>query len=219
MTFDKWHNPLAYYTQLNATPTPTNKDGKEVWRNGEIKWGSDNGKMAITKGESFDAAAYLGKEPSSVTVDGVSVRYEIVDDQLIIFKDNPDYYYYPQNAQQGTVNYYVGLTAQATTTVYGAYMLGRTASKIPGVNKLFDKAGKTFNSSRAGTVIASVGGYALQEKIPYWGYITGTPVPTSGTKEVLLYLSKDPDDWRDSKPLLFTLKPDGSHSISKRKDE
>lgn len=56
---------------------------------------------------------------------------------------------------------------------------------------LFEKGNTTFNSTRVGVVVALVEGIRTREDSVMW--ITGT-VPSSGTKEVLLYLSKDPDD-------------------------
>ncbi|MEC2074307.1 LXG domain-containing protein [Alkalihalophilus marmarensis] len=214
VNFDKWHNPLAYYTQLNAALTPTNKDGKEEWRNGEIKWESGNGKMAITKGESFDAAAYLGREPNMIRAGDIEVRYDIVDGKFIIFKDNPNYWYFTQNAQQGTVNYYTGLAAQKTADFYGAWLLGKTASKIPKAGGIVTKIDEKYNPVPVGTAGAAFSAYVLQEKIPLWGEIIGTPVPAAGTKEVLVYLSEDEEDWTESVKLLFKLSPDGTISVT-----
>ncbi|WP_368502797.1 T7SS effector LXG polymorphic toxin (plasmid) [Alkalihalophilus sp. As8PL] len=211
VAFEKWHNPLAYYTQLNATLAPTNKDGKEEWSNGTIEWESDNGKMAITKGESFDAAAYLGKEPSSVTVDGVSIRYEVVDDQLIIFKDNPDYWYYTQNAQQGKVNYIAGQLTHRSAEFAGMFALGYYANRVPRLGGLVKRIDNKYPYP-VGSIGAGFLGYEAQKKVRYWGEIVGTPVPEAGTKEVLVYLSKDRDEWENSPRVLFTLKPDGNVS-------
>ncbi|MCM3490605.1 hypothetical protein M3689_14920 [Alkalihalophilus marmarensis] len=96
-------------------------------------------------------------------------------------------------------------------------MLGKGAAKTPGMNKILDKVDKTFSSSKARTIATGVGAYSIQEKIPYRGPSQALHYQLVA-KEVPLYLSKDTDNWKDSKTLLFTVKPDGSHSINERKE-
>src|SRR5699024_12654589 len=53
----------------------------------------------------------------------------------IIFKDDPDLYYYTQGAEQGKFNYYLG----GATKLYAANYTKDKFKKIPGMKKILDK--------------------------------------------------------------------------------
>ncbi|WP_053431720.1 ribonuclease YeeF family protein [Halalkalibacterium halodurans] len=212
--YDGWVSPRAHVNQLTFAEKPKDMFG------GEIIWEKDNGKLQITKGTEIDYKA-LGIVPDRAKInDDIIVHFDIIDDRLVIFKDDPNFYYYTQNAEMGGFHYYAAGTAQGLTRGYGAWLLGRSVAAIPTVGPI---AQNIFNNASDPSTLVAVGTaagtFAFADKVPAFGHILGTPVPKSGTKEVLVYLSEDKDDWKEAHKVLIKVDPTGDVSYKAGNDE
>ncbi|MFS0576299.1 LXG domain-containing protein [Sporosarcina sp. 179-K 3D1 HS] len=171
---------------------------------GNIKWQSDNGKHVISTGVPVNYNA-LGVETDSIDLFGYEVRYTVQDGQFILFKDNPQLHYYTQGAEQGKFNYYAGKTTQAVANLYGTLGMMKVLGKVPGVNMAADLINK--KAPTAGSIGKGVASYEIQSRVPIWGEIIGTSVPAVGSKEIILYISEDGEEW--PRRVRFVVSPEG----------
>ncbi|WZX99610.1 T7SS effector LXG polymorphic toxin [Bacillus sp. FSL W7-1360] len=185
---------------MSNTGTGAIGEGKVIY-----KWEGHGDKMTA-RGAPVDYEA-LGIRPSVEPVGDYDIRFTVVDGQFILFRDDPDLVYYTQGARTGTWG--ISTTAAKLTKkaayAYGLYATGAVANRIPGLGKVNGKANEILSED-----VANFGrGFLVDEvqnHVPVWKEIVGTPVPKSGTEQVLVYISSDDGKTWDEK-ILFTLEP------------
>ncbi|MGY0691365.1 ribonuclease YeeF family protein [Virgibacillus sp. FSP13] len=171
--------------------------------------GNSNGQHEITKGVEADLDS-LGITYNTVRFDKneIEINYAVEDGKFIIFKDNPDLYYYTQSAEHGKFNYYVAGATKAYGQVYSAYILKKGSDKIPGFNKITSMLDpKLLDFGKYG------GSWMIKDNIPYVKDILGAEIPKAGSKEVILYISKDGENW--DKGVRFVVKKGEDPDTSK----
>jgi hypothetical protein len=162
---------------------------------GEVVFeGKENGQHEITRGVDANI------EDLDITYDTIrfednelEIKYTVEDGKFIIFKDDPDLYYYTQSAEQGKFNYYTG----GATKAYAAYLTKRgldkiQVEKVPHLNKILEKVPNP--AKHTGTYF---GGWWINDNVPIVRDVIGTEIPSVGDKEVILYVSKDGENWDD----------------------
>ncbi|QTD39743.1 ribonuclease YeeF family protein [Sporosarcina sp. Te-1] len=182
---------------------------------GNIIWKREHGNHVVSKGAPINYDS-LGVRPDKLDLYGHDVNYMVKDGKLIIFKDNPDLQYYTQGAEMGRFNYYSAKSAEAVANFYGTAGIFKVLGKIPGSTKAVDLFNKKMPLPHAGTIGKGVASYEIQKKVPVWGEIIGTTVPSIGTKEVILYLSEDEGkNWPHR--VRFVITPNGEVTTKKFK--
>jgi hypothetical protein len=161
-------------------------------------------------GCGLDAAKF---STNMTYIDDVPIEYTIRDGHLVVF-ERPGLYYYKQNATQTWLNEYFGKVASFGAEGVGTYASYKVVSKVPYIARLLDKYGKELPYNFGDWTIAA-GTYMAQQNIPLWGKIIATPVPSAGTKEVLVYVSKTGKDNTWYYRIRFTVNTDGSLTITK----
>ena len=157
-----------------------------------------NGQYVITKGVDIDIEN-LGIDYRKIPFDGHDIHYTIEDDKFIIFKDDPDLYYYTQSAEQGKFNYYTAGLTNVYAQIFSAVYLKKGFDKVPGLDKLINKIDpKLIDFGKYG------GSWWLKDHIPYVNDILGAEIPQVGDKEVILYISEDGEHW--NKGVRFVVK-------------
>ncbi|WP_062048659.1 ribonuclease YeeF family protein [Bacillus sp. JCM 19034] len=165
------------------------------------KWDGPGDKIQA-RGVPIDYKA-LGIEDyvETVKVNGYDVHYALIDGQFILLRDNPDLEYYTQGAKTGKLEAEIAGMASFTSYAVGAYSTSSVANKIPGIKGIADK--HPIKSQYGGAFALQ----RVQNSIPIWKEIVGTPVPKAGTEQVLVYISDDGENW-DGK-VMFTIEPNG----------
>ncbi|MBX0320344.1 T7SS effector LXG polymorphic toxin, partial [Shouchella clausii] len=174
------------------------------------EWDKPQGDHIQARGVPVDYEA-LGIVPETVVVDGYAINYTVQDGQFILFRDNPDLEYYTQSAKRGKIETEVAKLTQLAADGVGTFFIYRTfdlVKKIPFVNDMWDKVIEKIPESAAkGAQV--YGSFKIQESVPYWSEIVGTPVPDAGTEEVLVYISDSGgEEWNGR--VLLTIHPDGN---------
>lgn len=161
-------------------------------------------------GYSYSSPAQL--QTNMVNVSGVPIEYVVRNGQFVVF-ERPDLYYYQQNASVTWFDEVTGKVAQLGVEGLGTYASYKVVANFPYIARLLDQWGGprpyTFGDF---TLLAS--SYMVQTQIPLWGRIVATPVPATGTKQVLVYVSKTGNDYTWNYRASFTLSPDGSITYS-----
>jgi hypothetical protein len=150
---------------------------------------------------------------STIDLYGVPLEYGIVKGNLVIMR-RPGLYYYKQNATTSYVNMVSASIVSKMATGYSSYIAGKGVAKVPYMAKLFNSLNqpKPFNY---GDYARTAAGWQVEQNLPIWGRIVSAPVPSSGTKEVLVYVSKTGKDYSWDRRILFTIKPDKTISYKK----
>lgn len=192
-----------------------------------IEWVDDN--KAYFDGQEIDFDA-LGIEPVPVEFEGedLTLYYKVVDGNFIFFPNDPDTQYYSEQATQGHFNWGLGKVTKGYAHAYTALLLeragvgalrntgaaGRAAEEFlrknaPWMEKTLDSNG----GPSVNTGLGAIGFATLDEHVPIYKDIIGTPVPSAGTETVIIYLSdEDGDGW--DRRVKFTIKPDGNVDTS-----
>ncbi|GAB3805828.1 ribonuclease YeeF family protein [Virgibacillus kimchii] len=157
---------------------------------GEVVFeGRENGQHTITKGVDVDIEN-LGIDYRKLPFDDHDIHYTIEDGKFIIFKDNPDLYYYTQSAKQGKFNYYTAGVTNSYAKVFSTVYLKKGLDKVPGLDKVISKIDpKLVEFGKYG------GSWWLKDQVPYMKDILGAEIPQVGDKEVILYISEDGEIW------------------------
>lgn len=172
-----------------------------------IRWKGRGDKMTA-RGKAIDYEA-LGIKPSTIVINGYEVHYTIQDGHFVLFRDNPKLQYYTQGATRGMIETKIADVAKYATDFLVPYKLGSLIKGVPGLKWLDQKDGEVGKN-----LVKGYPAYLAQnEIIPLWKEIVGTPVPKSGTKEFLLYLSDD-DGKKWGRRVIFTITPDGNVSYN-----
>lgn len=186
---------------------------------GIVKWEKNN--MEVSQGKSVDYKT-LGIQPSSIELNGHQINYTIEDGDFMIFKDNPNLHYYTQDAEQGKINFRIAEGTKFATNVTASLTLARVGlfagEKVKSVKKALNKLDNT-NAPYIKQFSSFAGSYYIQSNIPYWKEIVGAPIPTAGTKEIILYISDDEGENWDGR-VRFVISPDGevSYKIFKERE-
>ncbi len=178
-----------------------------------------DGDHQVARGEEMDLAAieeYLGVPIETFNLRGIPLHYAVVDGNLVIFRDNPDLWYYTQNTEYKALFELMGIAGKTTATSMGDYLLAKGANRIPGVSTINGKIDQLPEiPGSGGTKVGDIGkeqlSEAIQKKIPFWGEIISAPVPKAGTKQVFVYVDDNGDEY--NRRVAFTLTPDGVLSI------
>ncbi len=192
----------TYLQQTKGSLSKTSSTGSIGEGKITYKWDGLGDKMQA-RGVPMDYKA-LGIEDhvETVKVNGYDVNYAVIDGQFILLRDNPNLEYYTQGAKTGKLEAEVAELASFTSYAVGAYATSRVAMKIPGVRGIADK--HPIKSEYGGAFALQ----RVQNSIPIWKEIVGTPVPEAGTEQVLLYISDDDGENWDGK-VMFTIEPNG----------
>jgi hypothetical protein len=179
----------------------------------------NRGPHRVERGKPIDLAAIDALEGVSVetfNLRGVPLHYSVIDGKLIIYRDNPNLWYSTQNATYTAMSEIFGTVTKSGATAMGDYYLGKGAARLPGAGKInteLDKLPEIPGSG--GTKVGDIGKEQLSEtiqgKIPLWGEIISADVPKAGTKEVIVYLDDNGDQY--NRRVKFTLGNDGVLSI------
>lgn len=186
---------------------------------GIVKWEKNN--MEVSQGKSVDYEA-LGIQPSSIELNGHQINYTIHNEDFIVFKDNPKLHYYTQDAEQGKINFRMAEGTKFAANVTASLSLSRVGlfagEKVKSVKKALNKLDNT-NVPYIKQFSSFAGSYYIQSNIPYWKEIVGAPIPTAGTKEIILYISDDEGENWDGR-VRFVISPDGevSYKIFKERE-
>src|SRR5690625_4791785 len=73
-----------------------------------VEWQNTNGATQVARGVAIQYDT-LGITPVRVHVNGIDLHFALLDENLLVFRDNPSLWYYIQDAQQGRFNYYSAL--------------------------------------------------------------------------------------------------------------
>ncbi|QOS98088.1 hypothetical protein JNUCC42_16355 [Brevibacterium sp. JNUCC-42] len=124
---------------------------------------------------------------------GIPLEYTIKYGEFSIFK-RPGVYYYQQNATTTWFDMASGEVAKMGANALGTYVTYKLIDKIPYVARLLDKYGKEkpYNwqdYAKSGAAVSA------QYNLPLWGSIVSASVPKRGTQTILVYLSKDDENW------------------------
>lgn len=171
-----------------------------------VRWSNRGGDTQTARGQTVNYDA-LGISPNMIDVYGAHLHYAVVDGSFIVFLDDPSLWYYTQNTKQGQMNFYIASITQRTAQFFAAYMLSGVVTRIPGVKHIVGVINRR-TSKDGGRVVAGGGLIFAQEGVPLWSDIVGAPVPTSGTNQVLVWLSADRENW--DRRVRFDVHPDGA---------
>lgn len=145
-----------------------------------------------------------------VDVKGVPLEYSIVNGELVIYKRD-GYHYYVQSANHGWFNAVTGNITRSAANIVGTYLTYKAVSTVPYLKKVFDaESNQPFRIYQSLTAASS---YMVQERIPVWGSIVSTPVPSAGTKETVIYISETGRDYTWHHRIRFVISPNGSLEI------
>jgi len=173
--------------------------------NEAVHWEHGAGSTQTVIGNTVDYDA-IGIRPSRIDVFGYYLHYAVVDGTFIVFRDNPRLWYFTQNTRQGTFNYWSSLFAKNAAKAYSSYVSSKFVLQMPGIKH----AAEHIRQRTGGEALypAFGGVLSLQEHIPVWNQIVGTPIPQTGTVIVLVYLSEDGRSW--PRRARMEVSPDGT---------
>jgi hypothetical protein len=143
----------------------------------------------------------------------IPLEYGFANGQFVIMR-RPGVYYYKQNA---TTTYFNEITADITqkiSTGFSSFILYKGIDKIPYMARLYNYLNQPAPYNWGDyTKLASA--WQLEKRLPIWGRIMSAPVPSSGTKQVIVYISKTGKDYTWHRRVSFTISPDKSITIKK----
>ncbi|TCP23728.1 putative toxin of predicted polymorphic toxin system [Scopulibacillus darangshiensis] len=172
----------------------------------------DDGTHQQIKGRPVDLDTFqkaIGAPIQTINLRGVKLNYVLTKDgKLVILTDNPDKWYYIQNAEYGHFEEIMGTFGKTTAEATGDYLMGKGVGKIPKASKIGDR----LSGTKTGDIIKDQASNEIQKKIPVWGKIISAEVPKAGTKDVIVYVSSKGENW--NRHVRFTLDPDGVLSIN-----
>ncbi|MFD1414131.1 hypothetical protein [Oceanobacillus jeddahense] len=167
---------------------------------GDIVWKKGDKEISQGKEVNLEDLKKLG-DLKSDTINGHEVNYMVKDGELIIFKDNPNLTYFTEKGKQGNFNYWTGFPTFLYANFKGTQGLKKAGDY--GVEKINKALNWTPNFQNKGTEVGGFfkygAGYMTQHGIPLWSEIIGTPVPKTGSSEVILYISEDDGETWDGK--------------------
>jgi hypothetical protein len=176
------------------------------------------GPHRVERGKVIDLAALDAMDGISIetyNLKDVPLHYAIINDKLVIFRDNPNLWYSTQNAEFTYLQEIMGTTTKNFALMTGDRVLGKLGSKLPGssavTGKIEGSAEIPFTGKKSGEIIKEEISENIQKKIPLWGEIISADVPKAGTKQVIVYLSGDGDQF--DRRVSLTLGKDGVLSI------
>lgn len=165
---------------------------QERFAHGSVQWDETRRNTQTVQGQRVDYDA-LGIRPNSLDVQGAYLRYAVVEDTFMIFRDDPTLWYYTQDARQGSFSFLSAAATRYTMRLATSLYAARRLTRIPGLNKVVERLMQA--SARQREVFIFGGGLVLQEKIPILREIVGAEIPRRGTTRVLVYISKDGVSW------------------------
>ncbi len=177
-----------------------------------------DGTHQVAKGKDMDLS--MLEEMDGVAIEtfnlrGVPMNYAIINDRLVIFRNEPDLWYYTQNTEYGLTEEIFGQIGKTTASAFGEYFIGKGASKIPGASALNNKMGNMPDipgtGANSGDLLKEQASESIQKQIPFWKEIVSAEVPKSGTKQVLVYIGGDGENW--DRRAMITMSSDGVVSI------
>lgn len=159
-----------------------------------------------------------GSNPKQIRTDmldikGVPLEYTIRDGNLVIFP-RPGLYYYKQNARQTWLNEYTAKVVSTWAEGYGTYVSYKIVSRVPYIARLLNLSGREVPYNFSDWAV-SAGSYMAQKEVPLWGKIISANIPSAGTKEVVVYISKTGKDRTWHYRARFVVDDDGNLTIRK----
>ncbi|GIN88460.1 hypothetical protein J6TS2_48460 [Heyndrickxia sporothermodurans] len=109
------------------------------------------------------------------------------------------------------------VTANITKIIsngFGTFVTMKGAKKVPYIARLYDKANKA-KPYNWGDYAKTGSSAMVQYNAPFWGKIVSAPVPSAGTKTVIVYVSKTGKDYTWDRRISFTIKKDKSITYKK----
>lgn len=113
-----------------------------------------------------------------------ALEYTIKGGQLIIF-ENEGYDYYTQGWTQGYVNMATGHIASLVSSGYFVKGTYQYSGKLPYLSKIYDRYGSTIKNYFSYVPGATA---MVAYSTPISSRIVYSPVPTAGTKELIVYV-------------------------------
>lgn len=172
--------------------------------------GSENVVTPIDGGGSYSKPVKI--RTTKIDLYGQPLEYGFANGRFQILERNGLYYY----QQQASYGYFNELTAKYTQTLTGGaagYYTFRAAeigvpymSRITAVAKNINYGGPW----QFGNYTKSVAGWMIDYKIPFLGKIISAPIPSKGTKDVLVYISTTGKNYSWHRRVLFTIHPNKS---------
>lgn len=176
------------------------------------------GPHQVARGKEIDLAALDAMDGISIetyNLRGVPLHYAIINNKLVIFRDNPNLWYSTQNTEVTPLQEIMGTTTKNITLMTGDWGLGKLARQLPGssvISKKIDRSPEIpFTGKKSGEIVKEEISENIQKKIPFWGEIISADVPKAGTKQVIVYLSGDGVQY--DRRASMTLGKDGVFSI------
>ncbi|MEQ6378776.1 hypothetical protein RZN25_18435 [Bacillaceae bacterium S4-13-56] len=147
-----------------------------------------------------------------INVEGIPLEYAIIDGEFTIL-ERAEYHYYVQNAEQGWFNAAMGTFAKTVYNGYGSWLVYKGIDKIPYVSKVINTTSKETLHDY-GSYAKAASSVMIQNNAPLWGVVASAPVPSWGTKEVVIYISETGADYSWHNRVRFVISPDNEVSYS-----
>ncbi|KZE40305.1 hypothetical protein AV656_03315 [Bhargavaea cecembensis] len=176
------------------------------------------GPHQVARGKEINLAALDAMDGVSIetyNLRGVPLHYSIINNKLVIYRDNPNLWYSTQNAEVTLLQEVLATSVKTVSTIQGDRMLGKIGSRLPGSSTISGKIKGSpeipFTGKKSGEIVKEEISENIQKKIPFWGEIISADVPKAGTKQVIVYLSGDGVQY--DRRVSLTLGKDGVLSI------
>ena len=181
---------------------------------GAVIYENDSGSQRIVEGQSFDWDR-LGVLAQRTEHHGIYFHYAVVGDQFVFFPTRPSRhdsdseersrYYYIQSARFGNIDWWTALLTKGVAKYMATRRVAPIVQRVPGASRIlnwFSQKGRHLDWIALYGVI-----WEVQEFVPTWGDIVGTPIPEAGTSTLVIYVSNDRQDW--SRRLRLDVTPSG----------
>lgn len=173
---------------------------------GAVQWESNGGTGQTARGTPIDYGS-IGIRPNRIDLDGEYVHYAVHGGAFILFRDNPNLWYFTQNTRTGLFNFTAASLAKGAAKAVTSWVAADRVLRIPGVTSAVERLDRMTPIK-----MTTINGILFsQEKIPVWGRVIGTPIPKIGSETVLLYISEDGEYW--PRRARFDIDSDGSVNI------
>lgn len=116
----------------------------------------------------------------------IPLEYVVKDGELVFFEQD-GYHYDYQNWTQGYINAIFGNLSQTAAGGYFSRLTYKIAANVPYLKKILTKNGQIIKEYQ--NYVTAVGAFTLFDT-PIFGNISYSPVPSVGSKEMIVYVSE-----------------------------